>query len=83
MTAREIVERLLALPRSPRARRAGVVVALVLLFAPLAVDKHPYFGVDGSPFFWPAFGAAAGVAAILAARIWTALFGTDKGYEDD
>ena len=55
---------------------------LILLFAELFVEKHPYFKFEGFFNFSAIFGYLAGVVIIFLARIFRKLVSRDENYYD-
>ncbi|HIJ59354.1 MAG TPA: hypothetical protein HPP56_01875 [Nitrospirae bacterium] len=57
---------------------------VILVIVDLFIHKHPYFGFDGRPSFYGAFGFVAGVVLVLAARfILRPIVKRKEGYYDD
>jgi hypothetical protein len=54
-------------PRTWRNAFLALLAAIAVLGA-VATNHHPHFVYDARPFFWPAFGLAAGLALIFAAK---------------
>jgi hypothetical protein len=57
-------------PGRPRLWRNMMLAALaVIAILGLAVkNRHPHFGYDAYPFFWPAFGLGVGLALVFTVK---------------
>lgn len=56
---------------------------VILLFAELFVEKHPYFKFEGFFSFSAVFGYLAGVVIIFLARIFRLWVGRDENYYNE
>lgn len=71
-------------PETPARLRAGFAVALALsLLLELAVEKHPYYGIDGSFGFAAWFGLGACLVLVPVAKLIGILLKRPEAHYDD